>query len=294
MLIFGSNLHVINDVKYMLSANFDMKNLGEANVILGIKITRTENRISLDQSHYIGKILKKYNYFSSKPTCTPNDSSVKLFKNTNDIVNQSVYASIIGSLIYVADCTRPDITLRLLCRFTSRPNLEHWNVIEQVIRYLKKTQNLGLHYQKFSVVLEGYIDVDWNSLSNDSKATSSYIFNIAGGIVAWKSKKQTILGQSTMESKMIKLAISSEVASWVRSLLSKISTWERPVPAILIHCDSTAPITKIQNRYYNGKRRQIRCKHSTIREFLTTGAVRVDYVRFDDNLVDLLTKRLAR
>ena len=60
MLIFGSNLYVINDVKSMMSAIFDMKDLGEVNVILGIKITITENGIFLDQSHYIEKILKKY------------------------------------------------------------------------------------------------------------------------------------------------------------------------------------------------------------------------------------------
>ncbi|TYK00058.1 hypothetical protein E5676_scaffold596G00040 [Cucumis melo var. makuwa] len=186
MLIFGSNLHIINDVKSMLSANFDMKDLGEADVILGIKIARTENGISLDQSHYIEKILKKYNYFESKPACTPYDSSVKLFKNTGDSVNQSEYASIIGSLRYAADCTRPDIayTIGLLCRFTSRLSLEHWNAIERVMRYLKKTQNLGLHYNKFSTVLEGYIDADWNSLSDDSKAISGYIFKITEEAVA--------------------------------------------------------------------------------------------------------------
>ncbi|TYJ96798.1 putative ubiquitin carrier protein [Cucumis melo var. makuwa] len=105
---------------------------GEADVILGIKITRTENGIFLDQSHYIEKILKKYNYFESKPTCTPYDSSEKLFKNIGDSVNQSGYASIISGLRYVADCTRPDITyvVGLLCRFTSRSSLEHWNTIE--------------------------------------------------------------------------------------------------------------------------------------------------------------------
>ncbi|KAL4037947.1 hypothetical protein IC575_001550 [Cucumis melo] len=132
MLIFGSNLHVINDVKSMLSVNFDMKDLGEADVILDIKITRIENGISLYQSHYIEKILKKYNYFDSKPACTPYDSSVKLFKNTGDSVNQSEYASIIGNLRYATDCTRLDIAyvVGLLCRFTSRPSLEHWNAIE--------------------------------------------------------------------------------------------------------------------------------------------------------------------
>ncbi|KAA0060460.1 Retrovirus-related Pol polyprotein from transposon TNT 1-94 [Cucumis melo var. makuwa] len=97
-----------------------------------------------------------------------------------------------------------------------------------------------------------------------------------------------------MESVMIALVAASEEASWLRSLLSEIPTWERPIPAILIHCDSTAAIAKAQNRYYNGKRRQIRRKHSTIRELLTTGAVIMDYVRSDNNFADPLTKGLAR
>ncbi|KAA0038407.1 Retrovirus-related Pol polyprotein from transposon TNT 1-94 [Cucumis melo var. makuwa] len=213
----------------MLSANFDIKDLGEADVILGIKITRTENGIFLDQSHYIEKILKKYNYFDSKPAYTPYDSSVKLFKNTDDNVNQSEYASIISSLSYAANCTRPDIAyvIGLLCRFTSRLSLEHWNAIERVMRYLKKTQNLGLHYNKFPVVLEGYSNADWNSLSDVSKATSGYIFNIEGGVGAWKSKKQTIVAQSTMELEMIALAAANDEPSCFPKLTIRDSYMEK-------------------------------------------------------------------
>ncbi|CAJ2658083.1 unnamed protein product [Trifolium pratense] len=218
MLIFGSNLSAINNVKSLLSNNFDMKDLGEASVILGIKITRSEKGISLDQSHYVEKILKKYGYFNCKPACTPYDPSVKLFKNTGDSVRQTEYASIIGSL-----------------RFTSRPSNEHWHAIERVMRYLKRTMNLGLHYQRFPAVLEGYSDADWNTLSDDSKATSGFIFSIAGGAVSWKSKKQTILAQSTMESEMIALATASEEASWLRCLSTLDRTTYmnvelRPVP----------------------------------------------------------------
>ncbi|CAL8093894.1 unnamed protein product [Prunus armeniaca] len=88
--------------------------------------------------------------------------------------------------------------------------------------------------------------------------------------------------------------MASEEAGWLRNLLSDTPLWERPIPAVLIHCDSTAAIAKVQNHYYNGKRRQIRRKHSTIKEFLSNGAVRVDYVRFDENLADPLTKGLTR
>ncbi|CAJ2638290.1 unnamed protein product [Trifolium pratense] len=296
MLIFGSNLSAVNAVKSLLCNNFDMKDLGEASVILGIKITRSEKGISLDQSHYVEKVLKKYGYFDCKTANTPCDASVKLFKNTGDSIRQSEYASVIGSLRYVTDCTRPDIAYVVgqLCRFTSRPGNEHWEAINRVMGYLKKTMNLGLHYLRFPAVLEGYSDADWNTLSDDSKATSGFIFSIAGGAVSWKSKKQTILAQSTMESEMIALATASEEASWLRCLLSEIPLWEKPMPAVLIHCDSTAAIAKIENRYYNGKRRQIRRKHSTVRDLLTKGAVRVDHVRTDDNLADPLTKGLAR
>ena len=79
--------------------------------------------------------------------------------------------------------------------------------------------NLGLHYESFLTVLEGYNDADWNTLSNDSKAINGYIFSIARGAISWKSKKYTILAQSTMESKMIELATTSEEANWLRNLL---------------------------------------------------------------------------
>jgi len=69
---------------------------------------------------------------------------------------------------------------------------------------------------------------------------------------------------------MIALATASEEASWLRSLLAEIPLWERPIPAVLIHCDSVAAIAKIENRYYNGKKRQICRKHNTVRELLST------------------------
>ena len=70
---------------------------------------------------------------------------------------------------------------------------------------------------------------------------------------------------------MIAPATASEEASWLRCLLAEILLWERPIPAVLIHCDSTTAIVKkIENRYYNGKKRQIRRKHNTVRELLST------------------------
>ena len=105
LLIFGSHIDAINKIKNLLRQNFDMKDLGVADLILETKITRTSDGIALDQSHYIEKLLRKYNYFDCKLVCSPYDPSVKLFKNTGESIRQTEYASIIGSLRYVADCT---------------------------------------------------------------------------------------------------------------------------------------------------------------------------------------------
>ena len=87
ILIFGSNLHVIKDVKSFLSNNFDIKDLGPMDVILGIKLIKKDDGIILTQSHYVEKLLKKFNYFEVKPISTPYDSNIKLKKNMNEGVS---------------------------------------------------------------------------------------------------------------------------------------------------------------------------------------------------------------
>ncbi|XP_075640704.1 uncharacterized protein LOC142612504 [Castanea sativa] len=142
----------------------------------------------------------------------------------NDIYNKKEYASIIGSLRYATDCTRPDIAyaIGVLVRFTSKPNFEHWNVMTQLMRYLKRTAHYGLLYQSYPAVLEGYSDASWNTLSGDSLSTTGYVFTIGGGAISWKSKKQQIIAKSTMEAELIVLSSASEEAGWLRDLLYEI------------------------------------------------------------------------
>ena len=164
MLIFGTNLACVEETKKFLSSNFDMKDLGVADVILGIKILRKNNELFFTQSHYVEKILKRYGHFCHKPAPTPIDPSIKLVKNIGRTISQLEYASIIGSLMYAMHCTRPDIAyaVGMLCRFTSNPSSEHWKAISRVLRYLKGTMDYGLHYQGSPPILEGFSDATWN------------------------------------------------------------------------------------------------------------------------------------
>ena len=97
-----------------------------------------------------------------------------------------------------------------------------------------------------------------------------------------------------MEAKLIALASASEEANWLRDLLYEIPLWEKPMSLILIHCDSTTAIGRVKNRYYNGKSRPIKRKPSTIRSYLSSGIITMDYIKFNDNLADPFTNALAK
>ena len=109
MLIFGTSLQVVCETKKFLGSKFDMKDLGEVEVILEIKITRTPNVLKLSQEHYVEKILRKFEHFDCKPVSTPYDPNSQLKEYREHSVAQIEYAQIIGILIYLMNYTRPDI-----------------------------------------------------------------------------------------------------------------------------------------------------------------------------------------
>ncbi|KAL0287616.1 UNVERIFIED_CONTAM: Retrovirus-related Pol polyprotein from transposon TNT 1-94 [Sesamum calycinum] len=95
--------------------------------------------------------------------------------------------------------------------------------IRRVFGYLKGTANLGLFYNRFPAVLEGYSDASWITSIGNNKSTSGWIFTLAGGAVAWASKKQTCLTHSTMEAEFVALAATSKEAEWLSNLLLDIT-----------------------------------------------------------------------
>ena len=124
ILIFGSSLKVIEEVKESLSNNFEMKDLGEADVILNIRLLREgDGRVTQFQSHYVEKVLSRFGFSVCAPAPTPYDLSVLLRKNQKIERDHLRYSQIIGSLMYFASATRPDISFVVckLSRFVSNP-----------------------------------------------------------------------------------------------------------------------------------------------------------------------------
>ena len=165
-----------------------MKDMGVADVILGVKIHKTPGGLALSQSHYIETILGKCKNLDIVPVKSPIDVNLHVSKNTGENKAQNEYASILGSLMYVMNCTRPDIACAgsKLSRFTVSPNENHWKAMKRLLGYLKHTQDYALHYTKYPTVLEGYCDANWITDTKDAKSTSGYVFTLGGEAVSWK------------------------------------------------------------------------------------------------------------
>ncbi|GJS00640.1 zinc finger, CCHC-type containing protein [Tanacetum coccineum] len=266
MLIFGTDQNQVDKTKKFLSLKFSMKDMGEADVILGIKIKRENKGIVITQSHYIEKILKKFNRENCYSVSTPMDPVEKLMPNTGKPVDQLKYSRAIGCLMYAMTSTRPDIAYAVgrLSRFTSNPSRHHWHAITR-INHVK-----------------------------DSSSTSGWVFMLGGGAILWASKKQTCITSSTMESEFVALAAASKEAEWLRNLIHEILIWPNPIAPISIHCDSAATLAKAYSQIYNGKSRHLGVRHSMIRELIMNGVISIEFVRSQHNLADHLTKALAR
>ena len=152
----------------------------------------------------------------------------------------------------------------------------------------------GLHYSTFPIVLEGYSDATWNSDPNDSKSITAWIFTLAGAVISWKSKKQTCITHSTMESEFIAISSAGEEADWLRSMLIDIPLWSKPIPPLTIYCDNQAAIFRASSDCYNGTSRQVRLKHNHVRRLLEDGVISLQYVKSRFNLADPLSKGLGK
>nr|GEU68422.1 zinc finger, CCHC-type [Tanacetum cinerariifolium] len=269
MMIFGTNQVQVDLTKEFLSSRFSMKDMGEGDVIMGIRIKHESNCIAISQSHYIKKVLKKFNYFDCTPVSTPLDTCENLMPNRGLAASQLEYSRVIGCLMYAMTYTRPDIAID----------------VGKLSR---------LVYSSYPSVLEGYIDASWINNTEDNSSTSGWVFLLGGGAISWASKKQICITGSTMESKFMALAAAGKEAEWLKNLLFEIPLWVKPMAPISIRCDSAATLVKAYNQMYNGKSRHLGVRHSMIRELIMNGVVSIEFVRSQQNLADHLTNGLSR
>lgn len=216
VLLFCNDDIWLSNIKLYLNQNFHVKDLGAATQILGMRICREKDRTSLDQEVYIEIILEKFGMKDAKAVSTPMNASEKLSLNdcatkTEDIkfMQNIPYQEAIGCLMYLSQCTRPDICFAVnkLSRFNANPGPRHWSAVKHLLRYLRGTTKLKLNFTKdVNNSITGYTDADWAASVDDRKSTTGYVFTAQGGAISWCSKRQPTVALSSCEAEYIALS----------------------------------------------------------------------------------------
>ncbi|GJX63585.1 retrotransposon protein, putative, ty1-copia subclass [Tanacetum coccineum] len=195
ILIMGNHIPMLQDVKSYLGKCLAMKDLEEAAYILGIKICKDRSRrlIGLCQSTYIEKILKIFFMENSKRRSIPMQEKLKLSKSQGALTPARVkrmqnvpYAWAVGSIMYAVRCTRPDVVFaqNITSRFQQNPELR----------------------------VSCYTDAGYLTNADDLKSHTGYVFVLNGGVVDWKSTKQSIFATSSTEAEYIHASDASKEA----------------------------------------------------------------------------------
>ncbi|CAD6238878.1 GSCOCG00012546001-RA-CDS, partial [Cotesia congregata] len=166
LVIATQDKNTMNNFKEYLMHKFQMVDLKEIKLFLGIRVTRENNIIMLDQNAYVNSVLEKFNMQDCNPVITPLEPKINYDSLNSDENCGKPCRSIIGCLMYLMICTRPDLSVavNIVSRFMNKNNITLWQYLKRILRYLKGTSKLKLIYSrsKFSNIISGYVDFSCN------------------------------------------------------------------------------------------------------------------------------------
>lgn len=299
LLIAGNSMLEIKSLKAELSRRFEMKDMGAASVMLGIKISRerASRKLFISQHDYAITVLERFGMETSKPVSTPMDKTfLDLVTVQSDPIDSVRYRQAIGSLMYLMIGSRPDLAFAIgkLSQHCENPNENHWIAVKRLLRYVKGTTTFGILYDgSNSSTIKGFSDADWAGCKLTRKSTSGLIFIIAGGAVCWKSKKQTCVATSTCEAEYIALCLATKEAIWLSRLVADIKQSSAP-EIIGIGVDNDGAIDTGKNSSVNQRNKHIDIQYHFVRDSVQSNLVRLLQVNTEEQLADPFTKPLDR
>ena len=176
----------------------------------------------------------------------------------------------------------------------SKPNKEHWSGVKRIFRYLKGTLDFGLKFSmnEGNAELIGFSDADWAGDLNTRHSTSGYIFQIGSSTVSWCSKKQATVAKSTTEAEYVALALATQEAIWLRSLLSDLGQ-ELTSPTNIFE-DNQGAIQLAKNPKFHNRTKHVDVTYHFIRERVNSNEISVTYCATNEMKADIMTKGLSK
>ena len=204
LLILSNDNASIKDVKQELSSKFKMKDLGRVSTFLGMEIMQDDEKVCMHLNRYLLNFLADFGMTEYNAVTVPIAPSTSLIPEGKCVHEKkaSRYRTMVGKLLFAANTVRPDLAYAAssLSRFIKNPHQTHINAAKHVLRYIKRTLNLGLEFKySNSFKLAGYCDSARASDKVDRKAITGYNFKLGNTVITWKSTKQQTVALSSTE-----------------------------------------------------------------------------------------------
>jgi hypothetical protein len=296
----------------LLQKRFDIKQLRRESWMLGMRIQRDRKArtITLDQELYVTKALQKFGLAECKVASTPeavgaaDDKDPALERPTD----RQRYMEIVGTLMYAAISTRPDIAhaVHYLASNMQAPTHRHALAAERVLRYLAGTKSLGLVFgsrngsavgdsrgrgTQVQVDVCAFSDADWANSKRDRKSITGWVAKLNGDPVSWASKKQKTVALSTCEAELYAEAAAIQEVLWLRGLMKELGLNCRSGSEV--YGDNQAALAASSNGVKSERTKHVDVKYHFITETVEGGDVKLKWVPTQQQEADIFTKPLA-
>jgi len=294
LLLAGESGTAVNMCKKVLTNAFTVRDMGLPTYFLGMHVDhdRAAGKLSLGQRQYVTTILERFALADCNPVRLPMGVGVVMQREgaTLDVLMATKYQEAVGALLYLATCTRPDIsfTVGKLSRHVSAPTQAHWAAGKAVMRYLKGTRTWCLTYGSEGPLV-GYSDADYAGDIDTRRSTTGQAFLWGGAAISWGSKIQATVAASTTETEYVAAVMAAKEALWLRRLVRELGGDDKPV---VMHCDSQGAMAMMHNPTNSNRTKHIDVTHHFVRECVETAAISVTQVGTADMVADCLTKAL--
>lgn len=300
MILAASTKEKINEIITKLNNEVEADDRGPISFYLGMQIERDGERgsIRIHQEEYTKQLLQNWGMQNSKPVSTPWANGTTLSKCEGDgcEYNMREYQSLIGSLMYLAVISRPDIShvVSRLSQFNSHPHAEHMQAAKYLLRYLVKHPGGKITYTKNGQNVFCFTDADWGCDSCDRRSFSGFVMFLTNGAVAWESRKQSVVALSSMEAEYVALCQGAKEVIFTRSLLREMGFAEYVREPTSIYCDNQGANFMVRNPAVHKRSKHIDIKYHYIRDKYNEGSVDVEYIPSEENAADIFTKVLMK
>ena len=298
LLVAGSSVKVTKEISEKLNSYFEIKDLGDVAYYLGIKIDRDdEGSFLLSQELKISQMLEEYGLSQFKPVKTPMETGFLAADpdKSPKLENNHQYRQAIGSLMYLATVTRPDIAVavNILARRVEQPTQSDWNSIKRIIRFLGSTINQKLKLSSTGdEMLRCFVDADWAGDRQDRKSTTGYVFQLGESTVAWCSQKQTTVAMSSTEAEYVAASHTAKELLWIRQLLRDMEIFIQGTTEVFE--DNQGCIKLIESDRSGARTKHIDVCHHQLRGLKEDGIIKMIYCPTQDMVADIMTKPLPQ